>query len=352
MEAVDEASVRGHIATLRDESGSSMFPAPQIADVLIDERWLAIVLGDEQVARETLAALHAHLKAAYPDVEVEIRSGGRVFRGGLGFGPNRHVIAVLGGKGGVGKSTVAVNLSLTLAAMGFRVGILDGDLNGPDIPHLLGVHPLKERSRNWRLAAIRPPGQRRKPYERWGLEVMSVGFLVTERAPLATTGRWLVSGLLRNLIFDVAWKADVIVIDAPPGTGEEIQVMVRELPLSGAIFVTTPQDLAQMDAERTLSHLREHGVPVIGMVQNMASLACPHCAQAIDLYSQSKRLQDAGVRVLGRIPFDTRLSVTADTGLPLVLGDPRGPIAYEFARIGGAVRRWLVERDEDLGRAA
>ena len=128
--------------------------------------------------------------------------------------------------------------------------------------------------------------------------------------------------------------------------------MVRELPLSGAVFVTTPQDLAQMDAERTLSHLREHGVPVIGMVQNMASLTCPHCTKPIDLYSQSTRLEDAGVRVLGRIPFDTRLSVTADTGLPLVLGDPQGPIAYEFARIGGAVRRWLAERDQDHSQAA
>jgi ATP-binding protein involved in chromosome partitioning len=233
--------------------------------------------------------------------------------------------------------------------MGFRVGILDGDLNGPDVPHLLGVHPKEERSRrSWRMSAIRPPEGRRKPYERWGLEVMSVGFVVPERAPLAATGRWLVSGLLRNLIFDVAWRADVIVIDAPPGTGEEIQVMVRELPLSGAVFVTTPQDLAQMDAERTLSHLRQHAVPVIGMVQNMASLTCPHCDQAIDLYSQSQRLEDAGVHVLGRIPFDTRLSVTADKGLPLVLGDPRGPIAFEFARIGGAVRRWLAERDQEL----
>ena len=128
--------------------------------------------------------------------------------------------------------------------------------------------------------------------------------------------------------------------------------MVRELPLSGAVFVTTPQDLAQMDAERTLSHLREHGVPVIGMVQNMASLNCPHCSQAIDLYSLSKRLEDAGVPVLGRIPFDTRLSMTADSGLPLVLGDPRGPIAFEFARIGSAVRRWLAERDEALSQAA
>jgi ATP-binding protein involved in chromosome partitioning len=348
---VDEAGVRALIAELIEADGSPLVADAQITSVTLEARWLSVVLTEEHVPRDTLARLHAHLKrSAFADSEVEIRSGGRIFRGGMGFGPRRHVIAVLGGKGGVGKSTVAVNLSLTLAALGFHVGILDGDLNGPDIPHLLGVHPRKERSegRRYRVAAIRGPEQRRKPYERWGLEVMSVGFVVPERAPLAATGRWLVSGLLRNLIFDVAWRADVIVIDAPPGTGEEIQVMVRELPLSGAVFVTTPQDLAQMDAERTLSHLKEHNVPVIGMVQNMASLTCPHCTESIDLYSQSQRLEEAGVRVLGRIPFDTRLSVTADKGLPLVLGDPRGPIAFEFARIGSAVRRWLNERDQEL----
>ena len=341
------------ISGLREADGSPVIADSEITGIVIDEEWLSVSLTDRAVSREKLARLHAHLQSAFPDAEVEIRSAGRVFRGGYGLGARRHVIAVLGGKGGVGKSTVAVNLSLTLAAMGFRVGILDGDLNGPDIPHLLGVHPIRDRVRgSWRLSAIRKPQERRKPYERWGLEVMSVGFIVPERAPLAATGRWLVSGLLRNLIFDIAWQAEVIVIDAPPGTGEEIQVMVRELPLSGALFVTTPQDLAQMDAERTLSQLRQHGVPVIGMVQNMASLTCPHCSEAIDLYGRSRRLEDAGVRVLGRIPFDTRLSVTADQGLPLVLGDPRGPIAFEFARIGGAVRHWLAERDQEIGQAA
>jgi ATP-binding protein involved in chromosome partitioning len=350
---VDEAGVRALIAELTDPDGSPVIPETQVTDVTIEPGWLSVVLTEQPIPRATLARLHAHLKGAVPEVEVEIRSGGRVFRGGYGFGNRRHVIAVLGGKGGVGKSTVTVNLSLTLAAMGFNVGILDGDLNGPDIPHMLGVHPKKDRSQGrWRMAAIRAPMARRKPYERWGLEVMSVGFVVPERAPLAATGRWLVSGVLRNLIFDVAWRADIIVIDAPPGTGEEIQVMVRELPLSGAVFVTTPQDLAQMDAERTLSQLRQHAVPVIGMVQNMASLTCPHCALPIDLYSQSQRLEDAGVPVLGRIPFDTRLSVTADRGLPLVLGDPRGPIAFEFARIGSGVRRWLAERDQEIDAQA
>ena len=161
---------------------------------------------------------------------------------------------------------------------------------------------------------------------------------------MALTGRGLVSSMLRNLLFDMAWTADVLLIDAPPGTGDEIQVMARELPLSGAIFVTTPQDLAQMDAERTFALLREQGIMVIGMVQNMSSLTCPHCDREIDLFGHSSRLADAGVGVLGRIPFDVRLSVNADQGLPLVLADPTGPISYEFAHIGARVRAWLRER--------
>jgi len=154
----------------------------------------------------------------------------------------------------------------------------------------------------------------------------------------------MTSSLFRYLVFEVAWSADVLVIDTPPGTGEELQVVASELPLSGAIFVTTPQDLAQMDAERTLALLTEHGVPVIGLVKNMASMTCPHCQREIDMFAASTRLSDAGVRVIGEIPFDVRLSVTADHGLPLVLGDPRGPISYEFARIGRATTRWLEER--------
>jgi ATP-binding protein involved in chromosome partitioning len=349
---VDDAGVRELIAGLTGPDGTPLIADSEITEVTVEPDWICVLLTERPVPHALLLRVHTHLASALPQCEIELRSGGRVFRGGYGLGPHRHVVAVLGGKGGVGKSTIAVSLSLTLAAMGFRVGILDGDLNGPDIPHLLGVHPKKDRSRGrWSVNAIRPPTNRSKPYQRWGLEVMSVGFVVPERAPLAANGRWLVSSLLRNLIFDVAWSADVVVIDAPPGTGEEIQVMVRELPLSGALFVTTPQDLAQMDAERTLSHLHEHDVPVIGMVQNMASLSCPHCTQSIDLYGESTRMQDAGVPVLGRIPFDTRLSVSADRGLPLVLGDPRGPVAFEFARIGSAVRRWLAERDQELVEA-
>ncbi|HVC34752.1 MAG TPA: P-loop NTPase [Chloroflexota bacterium] len=341
---LDEAAIRASLAGLNGPTGALLLAADEVVSVVIEDRWAAVVLGKDQVSVEFLRLVHDHLWRSFPDATFEVRTGSDVFRGGSGFGQGRHVVAVLGGKGGVGKSTVAVSLALTLSAMGLSVGLLDADLNGPDIPHMLGVHPRSgHRGLNWKLltSTVTPPSQRPRPQERYRLEVMSVGFVVPERLPLAVTGRALVSTMLRYLIFGIAWSADVLVIDAPPGTGEELQVMAHDLPLSGAIFVTTPQDLAQMDAERTLGLLTEHGVPVIGLVQNMAGLTCPHCAQEIDLFSQSTRLTDAGVRVLGRIPFDVRLSVTADQGEPLVLGDPRGPIAYEFAKIGLAVRRAL-----------
>lgn len=336
------------MAGLLDDGGGALLSESDLAQVSVAPRWACVVLGREGASKELLARVYGHLAAAFPGTQFEVRGDREVYRGGAGFGEGRHVVAVLGGKGGVGKSTLAVNLALTLSAMGLRAGLLDGDLNAPDLPHMLGVHPARvPRGVGFRLATskVLPPSQRQTPYERFGVEVMSIGFSVPEKLPPVISTRMLVSSLLRHLVFDIAWKADVLVIDAPPGTGEELNVLAGELPLSGALFVTTPQDLAQMDAERTLTLLTDNDVPVIGMVQNMASMTCPHCDEEIDMYGTSSRLSDAGVSVLGRIPFDLRLARTADQGLPLVLGDPTGPVAYEFAHITHAVRRWLKERE-------
>jgi ATP-binding protein involved in chromosome partitioning len=365
-----EDEIRRVLDGLRRQSGEALLEPDDVAEIEIDARRLAVVLGDRfgepgavrssgsavailgtaGSAGETVRRVHRALVERFPGVQVEVRAGERIFRGGAGFGVGRHVVAVLGGKGGVGKSTIAVNLALTLSAMGVGVGLLDADLNGPDVPHMLGIspgpRPMRQRWRHFEQSART---RRDRPQERYGVEVVSIGFEVPERLPPVISSRWLVSNLLKSFIFHTDWSADVVLIDAPPGTGEELQAMARELPLSGAIFVTTPQDLAQMDAERTLTLMQQNGVPVIGVVQNMAALTCPHCEQEIDMYGESPRLRDAGLTVLGRIPFDVRLSVTADEGRPLVLGDPRGPIAYEFARIGTAVRRWLNTRDEAAG---
>jgi ATP-binding protein involved in chromosome partitioning len=340
----DESEVRASLSRLTTDSCEPLIAEQDVGTVLIDGGWIVVVLRKEGLSREGLARVHAHLRREFPTTSVELRCAGTVHRGGAGFGEGSHVLAVFGGKGGVGKSTIAVNLALTLKAMGLAVGVLDADLNAPDIPHLLGLHPKRPpRSPGWVLSSAKvvPPSARMRPNERLGVELMSVGFVVPEGYAPMMTSRMLVSTLLRYLLFDVAWSARVLIIDAPPGTGEELQVMASELPLSGAIFVTTPQDLAQMDAERTLAFLSEHDVPVIGLVQNMAFMTCPHCDQEIDMYAQSRRLEESGLSVLGRIPFDVQLSKAADGGRPLVLGDPRGPIAYEFARVGAQVRRWL-----------
>ena len=346
-EALDEPTVRALLAQAADDRGALFTSPDAVASVLVEGDWIVVTVGVDAPSNDLLARIHGCLPQACPQATIEVRAGGRVYRGGEGYGTGRHVIAVLGGKGGVGKSTVAVSLALTLSAMGISVGLIDGDVNAPDIPHMLGVRPTEPpRGSGWQLESLHPvpPSKRPHPSRRYGLEVMSVGFVVPERFAPRITTRAMTSSLFRYLVFEVAWSADVLVIDTPPGTGEELQVVASELPLSGAIFVTTPQDLAQMDAERTLALLTEHGVPVIGLVKNMASMTCPHCQRVIDMFAASTRLSDAGVRVIGEIPFDVRLSVTADHGLPLVLGDPRGPIAYEFARIGRATTRWLEGR--------
>ena len=344
---INETAVR---RTLTSAAGDAdpLVADDEISDVVIEGDWVAVVLAVEDPQRELLQRTHAALEAALPGARVEVRAQNRIYRGGAGFGRGRHVLAVLGGKGGVGKSTVAANLALTLSAMGLRVGLVDADINAPDIPHMLGVHPAepsKSGGLRVRPRHVPPPSQWRHPHKRYEIEVMSVGFEVPEGFPPRITSRPLVSMLLRHLIFEVAWSAEVLIVDAPPGTGEELQTIAAELPLSGALFVTTPQDLAQMDAERTLRLLAEHNVPIIGLVKNMASLTCPHCQQEIDLFSESRRLADAGVTLLGAIPFDVGLSEAADRGEPLVLGEPNGPLAYEFARIGSSVRRWLADAE-------
>jgi ATP-binding protein involved in chromosome partitioning len=341
----DIPEIHAAVEHVAGEDGQPLVPQDAIRAVDREGSWLAISVASPVAARSTLARVHAYLRERWPGLTIELRAGNTVHRGGRGFGEGRHIVAVLGGKGGVGKSTIAVNLGLTLSAMGARVGLLDGDLNAPDLHHLLGITPPAEpRNEHWDLwrTSVLPPSEWLRPANRFSVEVASLGLSLDESTAPTIMGRETIAALLRRLVFETMWTADVLLVDAPPGTGEEVQTMLRDLPLSAAVMVTTPQDLAQMDAGRTVSLLKDAGIPVIGVVLNMAGLPCPHCGEIIDLFGGSSRLEDHGLPILGRIPFDTHLSAGADRGMPLVLGDGDRTISREFARIALQTRTSLT----------
>ncbi|HEX8034558.1 MAG TPA: Mrp/NBP35 family ATP-binding protein [Ktedonobacterales bacterium] len=247
-------------------------------------------------------------------------------------------LVVGSGKGGVGKSTVSVNLALALAQRGLRVGLLDADAYGPSVPLMLGVRK-HSASQGW--SATLPLGQRGKlppeqmlqPLERYGVAVMSVGFFIGEEQPVAPMPDVL-GVLIRNLLQITQWgDAEYLIIDLPPGTGEPQATLCRELMLDGAVLVSTPQDVARLDAAKALGMFQQVGIPVLGLVENMAGFICPHCGERIDVFpagrSVGTRLDE--IRLLGSIPLDPRTAVSGDQGLPIVIAAPESAVAQAFA---------------------
>ena len=230
----------------------------------------------------------------------------------------KSIIAVSSGKGGVGKSTVAVNLALGFAAAGKRVGILDADIYGPSQPRLLGLKGQPQVV----------SGKTLKPLEAYGLKVMSMGFLVDEETPVIWRGPMVV-GALNQMLRDVAWgengDLDVLVIDMPPGTGDVQLIMAQQVPLSGAVVVSTPQDLALIDARKGLAMFRKVGVPVLGIVENMSTFICPKCGERSDIFGHGGAEHEAarlGVPFLGAVPLDLDVRLRSDTGQPITATVP------------------------------
>jgi ATP-binding protein involved in chromosome partitioning len=252
------------------------------------------------------------------------------------------IIAVASGKGGVGKSTTAVNLALGLASLGLRVGILDADIYGPSLPKLLAI---KERPQTL-------GGTRLKPITRYGLTVMSIGFLIDEETPMIWRGPMVISALTQ-MLREVEWGAlDVMVVDMPPGTGDAQLTMAQQVPLKGAVIVSTPQDLALIDARRGIAMFKRVNVPVLGVIENMSYFLCPHCGTRSDIFSHGGARHEAerlGVPFLGEVPLHMTIREKSDAGLPVVATEPDGPHAKIYRDIAARVRDQLKG---GAGRAA
>ncbi len=241
------------------------------------------------------------------------------------------VVAVASGKGGVGKSTTAVNLALALAASGSRVGMLDADIYGPSMPMMLGIH---ERPSS-------PDGKTLMPIEKFGLKCMSIGFMVPEDTPMIWRGP-MVMGALEQMLGDVMWGAlDILVVDMPPGTGDAQLTMAQRVPLAGAVIVSTPQDLSLLDARKGLNMFRKVDVPVLGIVENMSYFVCPHCGERSEIFKHGgarKAAETMGVDFLGEIPLDMAIREGGDSGRPIVVSDPDSPHSAAYRGIAEKVR--------------
>ncbi len=247
------------------------------------------------------------------------------------------IIAVASGKGGVGKSTTALNLALGLRDLGLKVGVLDADIYGPSMPKLTGIREKPELTENKRMI----------PIARYGLSIMSIGFLVEEDTPMIWRGPMVMSALTQ-MLREVEWGTlDVLVVDMPPGTGDAQLTLAQQVPLKGAIIISTPQDLALIDARRGLAMFTRVNVPVLGIIENMSYFQCPHCGTRSDIFGHGGARHEAeklGVPFLGEVPLHMSIRATSDSGAPLVATEPQSEHAAIYRAIAARVAEKLKPR--------
>jgi len=261
---------------------------------------------------------------------------------GLKVLPNvKNIIAVASGKGGVGKSTVAANLALALAAEGARVGVLDADIYGPSQPTMLGISGRPESI----------DGRSLEPMENHGLQMSSIGLLIDADQPMVWRGP-MVTQALQQLISQTNWKdVDYLVVDMPPGTGDIQLTLAQQVPVTGAVIVTTPQDIALIDAKKGLKMFEKVGIPILGIVENMAVHVCSNCGHVEHIFGAEggvKMAEQYGVEYLGSLPLDIKIREQADAGRPTVVADPDSPITATYRAIARRVAIRIAEKAKDM----
>ena len=253
----------------------------------------------------------------------------------------KNIIAVASGKGGVGKSTTAVNLALALAAEGAQVGILDADIYGPSQPMMMGISGRPETL----------DGKSMEPMENHGLQVSSIGFVIDNDQPMVWRGP-IVTQALQQLLDQTNWRdLDYLIIDMPPGTGDIQLTLSQKVPVTGAVIVTTPQDIALLDARKGLKMFEKVGIPILGIVENMSTHICSNCGHAEAIFGQGggqKMCADYGVDFLGALPLTMSIREQADSGTPTVVADPTGPVAEIYRAIARKVAIKVAEKAKDM----
>ena len=298
----------------------------------------AAILSLEGVISAT-AMLTAHRPASPAAQSGSSQSGQPAQPRASTYKPATHVIAVASGKGGVGKSTTSINLALALSKKGMKTGILDADIYGPSLPRLIGQNK-KPQTKDKKIL----------PIEAWGLQTMSIGYLVEEDAPTIWRGPMVMSAL-EQMLRDVAWEGlDVLIIDMPPGTGDAQLTLSQRAELAGAVIVSTPQDLALIDARKGLNMFLKVNVPVLGLIENMSHFNCPACGERSDIFGHGGARKEAtrlGMPFLGEVPLQMEIRATSDEGKPIVASQPESPQAMSYFAIAEALIESLANSQQE-----